>query len=102
PRRGSIDIHSFPTRRSSDLSVFSESKGDEDIFVSHRQKRTDPWGPPVSLTTINTSANERVPAFSRDGLIMFFASDRPGGFGSTEDRKSTRLNSSHEWISYAV
>jgi len=74
------------------ISVFSESKGDEDIFVSHRQKRTDPWGPPVSLTTINTSANERVPAFSRDGLIMFFASDRPGGFGSTDVWMSRRDN----------
>src|SRR5207247_10767888 len=30
-----------------------------------------------------------------DGLARLFA--RPGG-----DRKSTRLNSSHEWISYAV
>ena len=31
--------------------------------------------------TINTAATEFVPAFSADGHWMFFASDRPGGFG---------------------
>jgi hypothetical protein len=74
------------------ISVFSPSKGDEDIFVSHRLKRTDPWGVPVSLTPINTSANERVPAFSRDGRTLFFASDRPGGSGSTDIWMSRRDN----------
>ena len=74
------------------ISVFSPAKGDEDIFVSHRQKRTDPWGVPVSLTPINTSANERVPAFSRDGRTMFFASDRAGGFGSLDIWMSRRDN----------
>src|SRR5207247_11467373 len=29
-------------------------------------------------------------------------SDRAGGERGARDRKSTRLNSSHEWISYAV
>ena len=74
------------------ISVFSASKGDEDIFVSHREKRSDPWGVPVSLTPINTSANERVPAFSRDGRTMFFASDRPGGFGNTDVWMTRRDN----------
>jgi Tol biopolymer transport system component len=74
------------------ISVFSPSKGDEDIFVSHREKRSDPWGVPVSLTPINTSANERVPAFSHDGRTMFFASDRAGGFGSTDVWMSHRDN----------
>src|SRR5207247_6176232 len=31
-----------------------------------------------------------------DGLYLI------GGWGLVADRKSTRLNSSHEWISYAV
>src|SRR5438105_8804708 len=30
------------------------------------------------------------------------ANDRPTGVTMSVDRKSTRLNSSHEWISYAV
>ena len=40
---------------------------------------------PVNLgPTINTTANEMVPAFSRDGHLMFFASNRPGGFGGVD------------------
>ena len=74
------------------ISVFSASKGDEDIFVSHREKRTDPWGAPVAVASINTSANERVPAFSRDGLTMVFSSDRAGGFGQLDLWMSRREN----------
>ena len=74
------------------ISVFSPAKGDEDIFVSHRQKPTAPWGIPVSLTPINTTANERVPAFSHDGLVMFFASDRGGGSGATDIWMTRRNN----------
>src|SRR5207247_10679451 len=35
-------------------------------------------------------------------LIVCCWTDRNDGHASLEDRKSTRLNSSHEWISYAV
>jgi hypothetical protein len=59
--------------------------GMEDIYVSQRETRDDEWGPPVNLgPTINTPANETVPAFSRDGHLMFFASSRPGGFGGVD------------------
>jgi hypothetical protein len=34
--------------------------------------------------TINTGANERTPALSRDGHYLFFASDRPGGLGGLD------------------
>ena len=49
----------------------------EDIYVSQRATRDDEWGPAVNLgPTINTSDNEQTPAFSRDGHLMFFASNR--------------------------
>ena len=52
----------------------------EDIYVSQRETRDGEWGPAVNLgPIINTSFNEQVPAFSRDGHLMFFASNRPGG-----------------------
>src|SRR5438105_13749974 len=57
------DLHSFPTRRSSDLQPAGQ------------QQR-----PPRSLAQFEEVRRDR-PAV---------------------DRKSTRLNSSHEWISYAV
>jgi hypothetical protein len=54
--------------------------GGEDIYVSQRETRDSEWGQAVNLgPMINTTANEQVPAFSRDGHLMFFASNRPGG-----------------------
>ena len=54
--------------------------GGEDIYVSRRETRDGEWGQAVNLgPMINTTANEQVPAFSRDGHLMFFASNRPGG-----------------------
>jgi hypothetical protein len=51
----------------------------DDIYVSHRDSGDDPWGPPVNLgPTINTTFNEREPAFSRDGHLMFFSTNRTG------------------------
>ena len=59
--------------------------GGDDIYVSQRNNSDDPWGPPVNLgPTINTSFNERDPAFSRDGHLMFFVTDRIGGFGGLD------------------
>jgi hypothetical protein len=56
--------------------------GGNDIWVSQRPTVSGTWGAPVNLgPTINTEAAEFVPAFSLDGHWMFFASDRPGGFG---------------------
>jgi hypothetical protein len=56
----------------------------EDIYVSQRESRDDEWGPPINLgPSINTTANEMVPALSRDGHLLFFASNRPG-FGGVD------------------
>jgi len=56
--------------------------GGEDIYVSQRETRDDEWGLALNLgPIINTTSNEMVPAFSRDGHLMFFASNRPGGLG---------------------
>jgi len=59
--------------------------GDFDIYVSQRQSVDDPWGAPENLgSTINTGANEAVPALSRDGHWLFFNSRRPGGVGGND------------------
>jgi hypothetical protein len=56
--------------------------GGNDIWVSQRESVDDAWAAPVNLgPTINSAASDFVPAFSRDGHWLFFASDRPGGFG---------------------
>src|SRR5699024_12659811 len=75
PRR---DLHSFPTRRSSDLR-------DADVTI-------------VAGCGVHTETGE--PA-RHSGIHRFFL--EPGAHVKyVEDRKSTRLNSSHVSISYAV
>jgi WD40 repeat protein len=56
--------------------------GSFDLWVSERPTTDGAWGQPRNLGgIINTSAEESIPALSRDGHWMFFNSDRPGGFG---------------------
>src|SRR5947209_11725414 len=69
------DLYSFPTRRSSDLDPFVRP-GDI-VYVTQ--------GDPVFVTGMVTQPQ---PVFIKDQMTL--------------DRKSTRLNSSHANISYAV
>jgi hypothetical protein len=58
---------------------------DTDIWVSRRARVEDSWGTPINLgPTINTTAVEAIPAFSRDGHWMFFHSNRPAGSGALD------------------
>src|SRR5438309_8080982 len=75
------DLHSFPTRRSSDLALSSDGA------VPSRLRKLCTWpagalrGSPASMTRTE-----------RQDLAS----------ATAPDRKSTRLNSSHSSISYAV
>jgi Tol biopolymer transport system component len=74
------------------------SFGGEDLWVSHRASADAPWGIPMNLgQAINTAANERSPALSRDGHYLFFATDRPGGFGALDIWVSWRPNSDDDF-----
>src|SRR5205085_11472084 len=70
----SPDLHSFPTRRSSDLLTFT-------------------WTPEEGVP------EELLEPFEHGRFVL--RGDVPAELKS-EDRKSTRLNSSHSQISYAV
>jgi len=62
-----------------------ESVGGEDLWVSRRSSRHEPWGAPTNLgPAINTGANERSPALSRNRRLLFFATDREGGLGGLD------------------
>src|SRR5207247_9824404 len=90
-------LHSVPTRRSSDLR--SEEGGNHlcdpmqragaDLVVAQARGARADLG--VRFAARLALRRERQHADVRE---------RQGAVG--EDRKSTRLNSSHEWISYAV
>src|SRR5437773_8106165 len=84
------DLHSFPTRRSSDLTGFSRP--------AHRSH--------PGTATAWSSAFRRLAR--RPAMCLLKTELRPelppspGGSAEKRDRKSTRLNSSHITISYAV
>src|SRR5205085_3484232 len=94
------DSPPFPTRRSSDLGSPGSS-----LFIAHIQHERAPSPP---LRVVEPGALER-PAAEPCGLDVLVGGrgaarrdgERPAGSGRV-DRKSTRLNSSHSQISYAV
>src|SRR5690606_41673787 len=96
-RRG---LHSFPTRRSSDLprSASRTSKGLERLFAGADQGR------PRSLLEEDEMSHPTAAAAAPAGTPLISMRDIRKSYGSVHalDRKSTRLNSSHVKISYAV
>src|SRR5690606_41395200 len=81
------DLHSFPTRRSSDLYP----KDGKEVEIEEVYRHTAIAAPYVEL----------IEEFTLSELIDLHFQFKPllNGFS---DRKSTRLNSSHVKISYAV
>src|SRR5438105_5432954 len=83
-----LDLHSFPTRRSSDLVCLPLQSNNRTqpfrhalidvVRLQFRRKRS------------GIHAEKRYPAGKRVGERF------------EKDRKSTRLNSSHEWNTYSV
>src|SRR5207244_11918855 len=88
-------LHSFPTRRSSDLKLGrKDEKPPESVrrFSFHRQRPI--VGPEERSSRPRAGSS---PMGSRRSTMA-----EAGTKLSLEDRKSTRLNSSHQIISYAV
>jgi hypothetical protein len=70
-----------------------------DIYVSKRATTSDPWGDPVNLgPAVNSPFYEQCPCLSPDGLLLFWQSDRPGGFGGGLDLwMARRANRTAPW-----
>jgi len=85
------------------LSLFFASNrpdgfGNWDIWIATRETRDTDWSRAVNLgSTINSSALDMAPSVSADGLLLFFGSNRPGGFGSVDLWLTTRETSHDDW-----
>jgi WD40 repeat protein len=56
------------------------------------------WTTPVTLgDTVNSAWDDALPAFSKDGLSLYFTSNRPGGFGTYDIWVSHRASSDAPW-----
>jgi hypothetical protein len=61
------------------------------------QKYSD-WSAPVNLSpVINSASNDQQPAISKDGLSLYFASNRPGGLGGFDMYASQRASVDDLW-----
>src|SRR5690606_41498210 len=84
------DLHSFPTRRSSDLPTTSSNAARV-------------WAMDLLMFFLLWASDaDRKTAISRMPAAMAASRPRRLGTRAERDRKSTRLNSSHVKISYAV
>ena len=72
--------------------------GTYDIWMTTRETTEDEWGEAVNLgPRINTSTHDVTPRISIDGLSLYFASYRPGGYGSSDIWVSTRATTDDDW-----
>jgi Tol biopolymer transport system component len=72
--------------------------GERDLYLATRATTAAAFGSVVNLgPTINTSFEEYSPSISADGLSLFFASDRPGGFGSHDLWLTSRASLAAPW-----
>jgi len=90
------DARAAVRRDSREVFLFSNrvgSLGATDLWTSTREHRGELWSAPVNLGPIvNSTFDEMQPAISRDARTLFFASNRPGGFGLLDLYMVTRTN----------
>src|SRR5205807_9165762 len=92
------DLHSFPTRRSSDLT-FTNIGLESGVALNEQGGPQAGMGVGIGDYNLDGHLDIFKTHFSDDTNILY-KYDGKGFF--EEDRKSTRLNSSHLVISYAV
>ncbi|MEO6393593.1 MAG: FG-GAP-like repeat-containing protein, partial [Pyrinomonadaceae bacterium] len=85
-RRDGLEVF-FTSHRAGALNPFLA-----DIWRSTRASTSAPWNPPVLAAVINSLDEDRQPKLSPDGSVLFFHSDRVGGFGGYDLYSATRCS----------
>src|SRR5690606_41774280 len=86
------DLHSFPTRRSSDLLMRITARSWSWLALAYL----------TVLLLVSLADQQHALSFMGSASLQTLVAILVGMFISLLDRKSTRLNSSHVKISYAV
>ncbi|MCU0914180.1 MAG: protein kinase [Planctomycetes bacterium] len=72
--------------------------GGYDNYITKRATKNSPWGQAVNLgPAVNGSANEAFPWISPNGLELYFASQRSGGYGNHDIYVSKRSTTNDAW-----
>src|SRR5690606_41487821 len=99
--RDGLDLHSFPTRRSSDLGM----AGIMLMFINDPVEWSTIGLALILFLVLRYFGDDTTVSCDEQGFKVKIVSKRKGTTVKEyawEDRKSTRLNSSHVKISYAV
>jgi OmpA-OmpF porin, OOP family len=74
-----------PNQKVMILSFSTKQDGVKNNFYISFLKKNNSWSKPKKMpSTINTKYNEICPFIAADGKTLYFASDKPGGFGSSD------------------
>ncbi|MHC4432632.1 MAG: hypothetical protein ACYTBS_12405 [Planctomycetota bacterium] len=91
PTINSSSLDWSPSISADGLELFMHSDrpssyGGDELWVARRETINDDWGSPVNLgPTVNSPSLDATPSISADGLLLFFQSNRPGGYGGVVD-----------------
>ena len=102
PELSSPQSDQRPSVRFDGLELFLHSDrlgsiGLADLWVSTRETTFDPWSAPINLgATVNSPSIDQQPFITSDRETLFFASDRPGGFGTLDLYVTTPEKDPHD------
>jgi WD40 repeat protein len=102
PELSSPQLDARPMPRFDGLELFLGSArvgtlGGLDLWVATRKATSEAWSAPVNLgSVVNTASGDQQPYISSDRQLLFFASDRPGGFGGLDLYVTGRAKFSNE------
>lgn len=82
-----------------ELLFTSDRDGQQDIFMATRPRTTDAWSQPVNIGPLvnDPAADDFSLRLSTDGLTLYFASIRRGGFGAADIYVTTRPSRQQAW-----
>src|SRR5258708_6724248 len=90
-----------PTLTADELEIYFASTripGRRQIFVATRTSSSDRWTVPALVDAfVSNTGITYSPEISREGLTLWFVSDRPGGQGDTDVYISTRTARGAAW-----